>query len=172
MTLLAGGTPRVVECGIEDRFKLSPVALERALSPATRWLWLNSPCNPTGASYSRREFAALGEVLQKYPRVLIMSDEIYEHIHYTDEPPISFASACPSLAHRTVIVNGVSKTYAMTGWRIGYAAGPRRSCTGHGKDTVAVNLEPEFDFPGGSHRGAERTPGFRIACTSGVSVAT
>jgi aspartate/methionine/tyrosine aminotransferase len=95
MTLLAGGTPRVVECGIEDRFKLSPVALERALSPATRWLWLNSPCNPTGASYSRREFAALGEVLQKYPRVLIMSDEIYEHIHYTDEPPISFASACP-----------------------------------------------------------------------------
>jgi aspartate aminotransferase len=124
MTLLAGGTPRVVECGIEDRFKLSPVALERAITPATRWLLLNSPCNPTGAIYGRHELAALGEVLQKHPRVLILSDEIYEHVHYTDELPVSFAGACPSLADRTVIVNGVSKTYAMTGWRIGYAAAP------------------------------------------------
>ena len=124
MTLLAGGTPRVVECGIDAQFKLSPVALERAITPATRWLMLNSPCNPTGAIYRRWELSALGEVLQRYPRVLIMSDEIYEHIHHTDELPVSFASACPSLADRTVIVNGVSKTYAMTGWRIGYAAAP------------------------------------------------
>jgi aspartate aminotransferase len=124
MTLLAGGTPRVVECTIDDGFKLSPARLERAIGPATRWLLLNSPSNPSGVTYSGAEFAALGEVLHAYPRVLIMSDEIYEHIRYADEPHTSFANACPSLAHRTVIVNGVSKTYAMTGWRIGYAAAP------------------------------------------------
>jgi aspartate aminotransferase len=124
MTLLAGGTPRIVECTADEGFKLTPTALERAITPATRWLFLNSPSNPTGAIYSRQELAALGEVLRKYPRVLILSDEIYEHIHFADQLPTSFAAACPALAHRTVIVNGVSKTYAMTGWRIGYAAAP------------------------------------------------
>lgn len=124
MTLLSGGTPRVVECTADEGFKLAPAALERVITPATRWLFLNSPSNPTGAIYSRQELAALGEVLRKYPRVLILSDEIYEHIHFADQLPTSFAAACPALADRTVIVNGVSKTYAMTGWRIGYAAAP------------------------------------------------
>lgn len=124
MTLLLGGTPKVVECTIDDGFKLTPEILDASITPNTRWLFLNSPSNPSGATYTRSELIALGDVLARHPRVLIMSDEIYEHIYYLDEPFTSFATACPDLAGRTVVVNGVSKTYAMTGWRIGYAAAP------------------------------------------------
>lgn len=124
MTLLLGGTPKIVECAQADGFKLTPAALEAAINEKTRWLFLNSPSNPSGVTYTREELAALGAVLARHPRVLIMSDEIYEQIYYADVPFCSFLTACPELADRTVIVNGVAKAYAMTGWRIGYAAAP------------------------------------------------
>ncbi len=124
MTLLLGGTPTIIECSQEDGFKLTPYALESAIMPNSRWLILNSPSNPSGAVYSRAELKALGTVIAHHPRLLVISDEIYEQIYYSEEPFTSFAAACPELADRTVIVNGVSKTYAMTGWRIGYAVAP------------------------------------------------
>jgi aspartate aminotransferase len=124
MVRLAGAEPVILEAGIEAEFKIEPGQLALAISGRTRLLILNSPSNPTGASYSKAELQALGEVLEKYPDVVIASDEIYESIHWADEPFISFAAACPALADRTVSINGVSKAYAMTGWRIGYAAGP------------------------------------------------
>lgn len=124
MVILLGGKPVVLPCTFDEGFKLTPERLAAALTPKTRWLLINSPSNPSGATYSRAELEALGEVLEKHPDVLIMSDEIYEHILYTDEKYCSFLQACPQLHERVLIVNGVSKAYAMTGWRIGYAAGP------------------------------------------------
>lgn len=124
MALLLGATPKVVECGIESGFKLTPDKIEAAITPQTRWVFINTPSNPSGAAYSRQELKALGDVLERHPRVLVLSDEIYEQIWYAEEPFTSFAKACPELADRTVIVNGVAKAYAMTGWRIGYAACP------------------------------------------------
>ena len=124
MVLLLGGEPKVLPCPVEDDFKLTPEALDRALTEKTRWVMFNAPNNPCGAAYSREELAALGAVLARHPQVLVMSDEIYEHINYTQTPFCSFLTACPELRERLLIVNGVSKTYAMTGWRIGYAAGP------------------------------------------------
>lgn len=121
---LAGAVPVIVGAGIEQDFKITPVQLERALNGRTRLLILNSPCNPTGAAYTPAELAALGAVVADYPQVLVISDEIYEHIYWAGEPFVSFAAACPTLADRVLTVNGVSKSYAMTGWRIGYAAGP------------------------------------------------
>jgi aspartate aminotransferase len=124
MVLLAEGEPVMIETGIEQHFKVTPAQLKGALGEKTRLLFLNSPCNPTGASYSRSELEALGAVIEGYPEVVVVSDDIYEHIYWADEPFVSFASACPALSDRTVTVNGVSKAYAMTGWRIGYAGGP------------------------------------------------
>lgn len=124
MTLLLGGTPKIVECAQSDGFKLTPAVLEAAITDKTRWLFLNSPSNPSGVTYTREELVALGAVLARHPRVLVMSDEIYEQIYYADAPFCSFLTACPELADRTVIANGVAKAYAMTGWRIGYAAAP------------------------------------------------
>ena len=124
MVRLAGATTVIIDTGIDSDFKISPEQLEAAITPATRLLILNSPSNPTGASYSRAELAALGEVLDAHPDVVVAADDIYEHIHWSNEPFVSFAAACPSLFDRTVTTNGVSKAYAMTGWRIGYAAGP------------------------------------------------
>jgi len=124
MVLLADAEPVIIETGIEEHFKVTPSRLETALSERTRLLMLNSPSNPTGASYSRAELQALGAVLEGYPNVVVVADDIYEHIYWADEPFVSFAAACPSLYGRTVTTNGVSKAYAMTGWRIGYAAGP------------------------------------------------
>jgi aspartate aminotransferase len=126
MVLLAEGEPVMVETGIEQHFKVTPAQLEGALGEKTRLLFLNSPCNPTGASYSRSELEALGAVIEGYPEVVVVSDDIYEHIYWADEPFVSFATACPALSDRTVTVNGVSKAYAMTGWRIGYAGGPEQ----------------------------------------------
>lgn len=126
MVRLAEGEPVMVETGIEQHFKLTPSELEAHLSDRTRLLVLNSPGNPTGASYTRAELQALGAVLEDYSDVVIVSDDIYEHIYWADEPFTSFATACPTLFDRTVTVNGVSKAYAMTGWRIGYAGGPEQ----------------------------------------------
>ena len=129
MVKLAGADPVIIDTGIDEDFKISASQLEAALSDKTRLLILNSPCNPTGASYTRGELEALGAVLERYPAVVIASDDIYEHIHWADEPFVSFATACPALYSRTVTTNGVSKAYAMTGWRIGYAAGPKELIT-------------------------------------------
>jgi aspartate aminotransferase len=122
---LHGGVPVYVECGAEDGFKISAKKLEAIITPKTRWLMLNSPSNPTGAIYSKEEYRQLGEVLVRYPDILVVSDEIYEHVLLKDTPFVSFGVACPQLRERTLIVNGVSKAYAMTGWRLGYAAGPK-----------------------------------------------
>jgi aspartate aminotransferase len=124
MVLLAEAEPVIIQTGIDEHFKVTPAQLEAALSGRTRLLMLNSPSNPTGASYSRSELQNLGAVLEDYPEVVVVADDIYEHIYWANEPFVSFAKACPALYGRTVTTNGVSKAYAMTGWRIGYAAGP------------------------------------------------
>jgi aspartate aminotransferase len=124
MVLLADAEPVIVKAGLESDFKITPQQLSDAITERTRLLILNSPSNPTGASYNESELRALGEVLEAHDQIVIASDDIYEHIHWGNDPFVSFASARPSLASRTVVINGVSKVYAMTGWRIGYAAGP------------------------------------------------
>lgn len=124
MVLLAEGVPVIIEAGLEQGFKISPAQLEAAITPRTRMVVLNSPSNPTGVAYSKAELAALGEVLRRHPQVLIASDDMYEHILWSDEPFANILNACPDLYARTIVLNGVSKAYSMTGWRIGYAAGP------------------------------------------------
>jgi aspartate aminotransferase len=124
MVRLAGGVPAVVST-TEDGFKLTPAALAAALTGRTRWLLLNSPCNPTGAVYSRDELRGLAEVLEDHPDVWVLADDIYEKLVYDDVCFATMAAAAPSLACRTLTVNGVSKSHAMTGWRVGYGAGPR-----------------------------------------------
>jgi len=124
MVLLAGGTPKIVKCNESDGFKLTPKNLKKAITKKTKWLILNSPSNPTGASYSREEIEALSEVLIKNKNVHILSDDIYEHITYDNFNFFTIAQVS-KLKNRTLTMNGVSKSYAMTGWRIGYAAGPK-----------------------------------------------
>lgn len=124
MTLACDGVPVVVPCTEEHGFKLTAAALEAAITPRTKWLIINSPTNPTGAAYSADELRALADVLLRHPDVLVMMDDIYEHIRYAAGATPHLLTVEPALASRTLVVNGVSKTYAMTGWRIGYAAGP------------------------------------------------
>ena len=124
MVLLADATPIIIEAGIDQGFKISPDQLEEAITPNTRLCVLNSPSNPTGVAYTRSELAALGEVLRRYPQVLIATDDMYEHILWAAEPFSNILNVCPDLYDRTIVLNGVSKAYSMTGWRIGYAAGP------------------------------------------------
>jgi aspartate aminotransferase len=124
MALLADATPVIVSAGIESGFKMTPDQLEAAITPRTKMLILNSPSNPTGVCYTRAELAVLGEVLLRHPQVVVVSDDIYELISWGDEPFCNIVTACPELYPRTIVVNGVSKGYAMTGWRIGYSAGP------------------------------------------------
>ncbi len=124
IVILADGKPVIVEAGIAQGFKISPAQLEAAITPHTKMLVINSPSNPTGAVYTLAELAALGEVLRKHPQVLIASDDMYEHIRLNDQPFANILNACPDLYDRTMVLNGVSKAYAMTGWRIGYCAGP------------------------------------------------
>ena len=124
MALLAGGVPVPVLGGIEQGFKITAEQLEEVITPRSRLLFLNSPSNPTGAAYTKAELQALGAVLEKHPNIVIATDDMYEHIYWADEPFVSFAEACPNLYDRTVTMNGVSKAYAMTGWRIGYCGGP------------------------------------------------
>lgn len=122
---LADAEPVIVSAGIEEEFKITPRALESAITEKTRLIFLNSPSNPTGAAYTRLEWQALGEVIQAHPNIVVAADDMYEHIYWGAEPFVSFATACPALHDRTVTINGVSKCYAMTGWRIGYAGGPK-----------------------------------------------
>ena len=124
MVRLGGGTPVVVECGIENSFKLTPDQLEAAITPNTKWFIFNSPSNPTGAGYSWDELKALTDVLLRYPHVWVMTDDMYEHLAYDGFLFCTPAQVEPQLFDRTLTVNGVSKAYCMTGWRIGYAGGP------------------------------------------------
>ena len=126
MVLLAGGTPVIAPSTLETRFKLTPDALEAAITPKTKWLIFNSPSNPTGAGYSAAELKALTDVLLRHPHVWVLSDDMYEHLAYDDFRFCTPAQIEPALYDRTLTVNGVSKAYAMTGWRIGYAAGPQQ----------------------------------------------
>ena len=125
MVLASDGTPVTLPCPEENGFKLTPAQLDAAITPKTRWLLINSPSNPTGASYTIDEYRALAKVLARHPQVLVMTDDIYEHIRFDGQRTPHLLQAAPELRERTLVVNGVSKTYAMTGWRIGYVAGPR-----------------------------------------------
>lgn len=129
MTALLGGVSVPVTCAAANGFRLTPAQLEAVITDRTRWIILNHPSNPTGVVYSHAELRDLGDVLDRHPQVNVMSDEIYEHIIFDDRRFISFGDACPELRDRTLIVNGVSKAYAMTGWRIGYGAGPAELIT-------------------------------------------
>ena len=124
MALLTGAKPVFIDTGIDAGFKITAEQLDAAITEKTRMLILNSPSNPTGVCYTRAELVALGEVLKRHPQVLICSDDIYEHILWADEPYCNIADACPELYDQTVVINGLSKAYCMTGWRMGYAAGP------------------------------------------------
>ena len=124
MVLINGGEPRFVECPIETGFRLTPETLEAGITERTKWLIFNAPSNPSGAAYSTEELKALADVLMRHPQVWVLTDDMYEHLLYTDEPFATVAQVEPGLYDRTLTMNGVSKAYAMTGWRIGYAAGP------------------------------------------------
>ena len=125
IVLLADGVPVIVPAAMAQGFKMQPDQLRRAITPKTRLVVINSPSNPTGVAYSRTELSALGEVLRHYPQVLIATDDMYEHILWSGEPFSNIVNACPDLHARTIVLNGVSKAFAMTGWRIGYCAGPK-----------------------------------------------
>ncbi|RZQ56608.1 aspartate aminotransferase [Pseudidiomarina tainanensis] len=125
MSILVGAVPKFIEAGIEQRYKISAEQLAAAITPKTRLLFLNSPSNPTGTAYTKAELESLAEVLRQHPQVLIATDDMYEHILWSDESFHNIAMVAPALKDRIVILSGVSKAYAMTGWRIGYAAGPK-----------------------------------------------
>jgi len=129
IVLLAEARPVILDTAAAQRFKIQPEQLEAAISPNTRLLVINSPSNPSGVAYTRSELEALGEVLRRHPQVLIASDDMYEKILFNDAPFVNIANACPDLVSRCIIMNGVSKAYAMTGWRIGYCAGPQSLIT-------------------------------------------
>ena len=120
----AGGTPVFIKAGADQNYKITPEQLDAAITPKTKWVLLNSPSNPTGAAYTEAELAALGEVVRRHPHVWVMADDMYEHIVYDDFRFTTIAQVCPDLYERTLTVNGCSKAYAMTGWRIGFAGGP------------------------------------------------
>lgn len=129
ITAFAEGTPVTVECGQDQGFKMTPQQLEAAITPRTKWLILNSPSNPTGAAYTAEEIKALGAVLLRHPHVYVLSDDIYEHLVYDGFSFTTLLTVVPELYDRVLTVNGVSKAYSMTGWRIGYAGGPKELIT-------------------------------------------
>ena len=129
IVLIAEGKPVIVECGIEQGFKMTPAQLQAAISAKTKMVVINSPSNPTGATYSAAELTALGKVLRANPHVLIATDDMYEHVRLTDEKFCNILNVCPDLYPRTMTLNGVSKAYSMTGWRIGYCGGPENIIT-------------------------------------------
>lgn len=163
MVLLAGGVPVIVRCGADTGFKITPQQLQEAITPRTKWLMLNSPSNPSGAVYTEAELRALGEVLLHHPQVWVMADDIYEKIRYDDAPFATPAAVTPELASRTLTINGVSKAYAMTGWRVGFGAGPlelikamnlvQSQSTSHtssiSQAASVVALDGSMDFLGG-----------------------
>jgi aspartate aminotransferase len=124
IVIIAEGKPVIVQAGIEQGFKMTPAQLEAAITSKTKMVVINSPSNPSGAVYTLEDLQALGDVLRKHPNILIATDDMYEHIALTDAKFVNILDACPDLYARTMVLNGVSKAYAMTGWRIGYAAGP------------------------------------------------
>ena len=125
MAQMADGKPVFIHAGIEQGFKITPQQLERAITPRSRLIWINSPSNPTGAVYTPDELRGLGEVLRKHPNIVIATDDMYEHILLDGSKFVNILNVCPDLANRTVTMNGVSKAYSMTGWRIGYCGGPQ-----------------------------------------------
>ena len=129
IVIIAEGVPVIVQAGIEQGFKMTPAQLEAAITPKTKMVIINSPSNPSGAVYTKEDFQALGDVLRKHPDILIATDDMYEHIALTDVKFVNILDACPDLYSRTMVLNGVSKAYSMTGWRIGYAAGPENIIT-------------------------------------------
>ena len=124
IALICEGVPVIIEAGVEQGFKVTPEQLEAAITPRTKLFFINSPSNPTGAVYTAAELKALGEVLRKHPRVLVGTDDMYEHIKLQDYDFVNIVNVCPDLYDRTIVLNGVSKAYSMTGWRIGYCGGP------------------------------------------------
>jgi len=124
MVLLAGAAPVLVTAGADQQFKITPAQLAGAITDKTKLVVINSPSNPTGLAYSREELEALGKVLLDHPRIIVATDDMYEHIRWSDAPFVNILNACPELADRALVLNGVSKAYSMTGWRIGYAGGP------------------------------------------------
>lgn len=133
MVSLAGGRCVIVKCAEEALFKITPPQLEAAITPRTRWFILNSPGNPTGSVYSAQELSQLGDVLRRHPHVWILSDDIYEHLTYHPASFVSLLNVCPDLKDRTLLVNGLSKSFSMTGWRLGYGVGPQSLISGMGK---------------------------------------
>ncbi len=125
MAMMANGKPVFIPAGIEQGFKITPQQLERAITPRSRLIWINSPSNPTGAVYTADELKNLGEVLRKHPDIVIATDDMYEHILLDGSKFVNIVNVCPDLYSRTVVMNGVSKAYSMTGWRIGYCGGPQ-----------------------------------------------
>ena len=142
MTLLAGGTPVPVSTTAENGFKVQPADLEAAITPKTKWLILNSPSNPSGAAYSAADLRALADVLLRHPHVWILTDDMYEHLIFDDFKFATIAEVEPALYDRTLTMNGVSKAYAMTGWRIGYAAGPEALIKAMGKMISQTTSNP------------------------------
>lgn len=126
MVLVAGGEPVIIETTVENRFKITAAQLEAAITPKTRLFVINSPSNPSGIAYTEEELKEIGAVLKKHPNILVATDDMYEHILWTGKPFVNILNACPELYERTIVMNGVSKAYSMTGWRIGYAAGPQK----------------------------------------------
>ena len=160
MVALCGGTPVFVKTSIENNFKLTPEALEKAITPKTKWFMFNSPSNPSGAAYTQAELKALTDVLMRHPHVWVLTDDMYEHLVYGDFVFATPAQVEPRLYDRTLTMNGVSKAYAMTGWRIGYAAGPDAPDQGDGHDPGPADLGRLLDRAVGGGRGAERAAGF------------
>tara|TARA_R110000751_G_scaffold111189_12_gene209313 strand:+ start:17267 stop:18478 length:1212 start_codon:yes stop_codon:yes gene_type:complete len=142
MVLMAGGEPVIAPCGPNSNYKLTPEALDAVITPRTRWIILNSPSNPTGAAYTKAELRGLAEVLLRHPHVWILTDDMYEHLVYDDFDYWTIAQVEPALYDRTLTMNGVSKAYAMTGWRIGYAAGPEKLIKAMGKVISQTTSNP------------------------------
>jgi aspartate aminotransferase len=142
MVLMAGGEPVIAPCGPNTQYKLTPEALEAAITPRTKWIILNSPSNPTGAAYTKAELRGLADVLLRHPHVWILTDDMYEHLVYDDFEYWTIAQVEPGLYDRTLTMNGVSKAYAMTGWRIGYAAGPEKLIKAMGKVISQTTSNP------------------------------
>jgi aspartate aminotransferase len=142
MTEFAEGVPIWVPTSPENGFKLTPAQLDAAITPRTKWLMLNSPSNPTGSVYSADEWHGLAAVLERHPHVWVLADDMYEHIVFDGRPFVTFSQAAPQLAERTLVVNGASKTYAMTGWRLGYGAGPATLIRAMARMQAQCSLNP------------------------------
>ncbi len=168
MVLLADGLPVMPIAGMAQGYKITPRQLAAAITPKTRLLLLNSPCNPTGAAYTRSELRALGEVLIEHPRILIGTDDMYEKIYWEPEPFCSLVTAVPELYQRTVTINGVSKAYAMTGWRIGYCGGPKEIITAMSTIQGQSTSNASQHLAEGGGGGAQRRPGVRHEDEPGV----